>query len=83
MNVKSIAALGGLALIALAGCGKQEALKPAQGHMLPPKPLTAAVQPDVDALLRAPTETRPVRSDDVLTKSQVRPDDRFDLPPPG
>jgi hypothetical protein len=51
--------------------------------MLPPKPLTAASQPDVDALLKPPTETRPARSDDVLTKSQVRPDDRFDLPPPG
>jgi hypothetical protein len=81
--MKKAAILGAIALIALAGCGKQEGLKPAQGHKLPPKPLTAAVQPDVDTLLRPPTETRPARSDDVLTKSQVRPDDRFDLPPPG
>jgi hypothetical protein len=81
--MKKIVMLGALALIALTGCGKQETLKPATGHMLPPKPLTAASQPDVDALLKPPTETRPARSDDVLTKSQVRPDDRFDLPPPG
>jgi hypothetical protein len=58
-------------------------LKPADGHMLPPKPGTAAAQPDVTALLKPPVETRPVRVDDLLRKSQERPDDRFDLPPPG
>ena len=71
------------ALLALAGCGQREALKPAEGHSLPPKPATAAVQPDVPALLTPPVETRPERSDDVLRRSEERPDDRFNLPPPG
>lgn len=71
------------ALLALAACGKRDALRPAEGHSLPPRPATAAAQPDVDALLTPPVETRPNRSDDVLRRSEERPDDRFNLPPPG
>lgn len=67
----------------LAGCGQREALKPAEGQGLPPKPMMAPAQPTVDQLLTPPTESRPGRSDDVLRKSQERPDDRFNLPPPG
>ena len=54
---------------------------PAKGQ--PPKPATAAAQPGVDELLTPPVETRPGRSDDVLRRSEERPDDRFNLPPPG
>jgi len=71
------------ALLALAACGKRDALQPREGHGLPPKPATAATQPDVPALLTPPVETRPGRSDDVLRRSEERPDDRFNLPPPG
>ena len=67
----------------LAGCGQREALKPAEGHALPPKPAMAPTQPTVVDLLKPPIEARPGRSDDALTKSQERPDDRFNLPPPG
>jgi len=81
MKMRLLIGLG--LLIGLAACGKEQTLKPAEGHALPPKPATAATQPDVDALLKPPVETRPVRIDDVLRKSQERPDDRFDLPPPG
>ena len=70
-------------LIGLAGCGQRESLKPAKGHELPPKPATAATTPTVGALLAPPIETRPARSDDVLQKSEERPDDRFNLPIPG
>jgi len=70
-------------LTGLAGCGQRESLKPAKGHELPPKPATAATVPTVGALLAPPVETRPTRSDDVLQKSQERPDDRFNLPIPG
>lgn len=75
--------LAACALLALAACGKREVLRPAEGHSLPPKPATAAAQPDVDTLLTAPVETRPGRSDDVLRRSEERSDDRFNLPPPG
>jgi hypothetical protein len=70
-------------MLALAGCGGREVLKPAEGHAMPQKPATAAIQPDINALLKPPVEARPLRSDDVLRKSEERPDDRFNLPPPG
>jgi hypothetical protein len=70
-------------LVALAACGKREALVPAQGQGLPPKPAMAATQPTVDQLLTPSTDARPDRSDEPIKKSQPRKDDRFDLPPPG
>lgn len=73
----------GLALAALAGCGQQEALRPPEGASLPPKPALAAAQPTSVDLLTPRTEERPRRSEELITKSQERPDDRFDLPPPG
>jgi len=81
MKIRTI--LTAVALLALAACGKRDALRPADGHSLPPKPASAAAQPDVDSLMTPPVETRPGRSDDVLRRSEERPDDRFNLPPPG
>lgn len=71
------------ALVALAGCGSREALRPAAGKSLPPKPAMAATTPTVDQLLTPPQEARPDRGDQVLKRSEERPDDRFNLPPPG
>jgi len=71
------------ALLMLAGCGSREALRPAAGETLPPKPAMAATTPTVDDLLTPPAEARPDRSDELLKKSEERRDDRFDLPPPG
>ena len=81
MRLRTI--LAATTLLALAACGKRDMLRPADGHSMPPKPATAAVQPDVNGLLTPPVETRPGRSDDVLRRSEERPDDRFSLPPPG
>ncbi len=81
MNRKTL--LLAVALIALSGCGKRDSLRPPEGHSLPPRPATSADQPTVDSLLTPPVETRPGRSDDVLKRSEERPDDRFNLPPPG
>ncbi|MGC6330515.1 hypothetical protein [Rhizorhabdus sp. FW153] len=72
-----------IALLLLAGCGKRDVLRPPEGKALPSKPATAATQPTVQDLLTPPVESRPVRSDDVLRRSEERPDDRFNLPPPG
>jgi hypothetical protein len=71
------------ALMLLAGCGQREMLKPKPGHPLPEQPATSPTQPTVADLLSRKPEAAPVRSDDVLQKSQERPDDRFNLPPPG
>lgn len=65
----------------LAGCGKRQSLVPAAGKALPMKPATSPTQPNADQLLASPTQLRPGRSDELLTKSSVRPDDHFDLPP--
>lgn len=68
-------------LIALAGCGKREELKPVTGASLPPKPAFASATPTPDELLTTTTQQRPQRSDELLKKSDTRRDDRFDQPP--
>jgi hypothetical protein len=68
-------------LLLLAACGARQKLKPPVGASLPPKPATAVTQPTPEQLLALPVITRPSRSDELVTKSQPRPDDRFDLPP--
>lgn len=73
----------GALLLALAGCGQREMLKPPQGASLPPKPALAANVPTSDALLTPRTEERPLRTDELFIKSIERADDRFDIPPPG
>ncbi|CAN5405776.1 hypothetical protein BH09PSE4_BH09PSE4_12680 [soil metagenome] len=68
--------------LALAGCGSVKELKPAAGEPLPPRPYGAAAQPTPTELLTPSTQARPRRADELLTQSQKRPDDAFDLPPP-
>jgi len=72
-----------VATLLLASCGQREKLKAAPGEGTPPKAATAPAALGTDALLTPPVESRPGRSDDALRKSQERPDDRFNLPPPG
>ena len=70
-------------LLATAACGRREALQPAEGASLPVAPQQAQVQPTVDQLLTPTPTARPDRSEEVLRRSEVRQDDRFDLPPQG
>jgi hypothetical protein len=72
-----------IGLLLVAGCGKQDNLKPRTGTSLPVKPATALVQPTADDLLKPPPQAKPNRVDDPLTKSIERQDDKFHLPPPG
>ena len=67
---------------ALAACGRQAELKPAPGQPMPVKPLMAKTTPTVDQLLTPPTYSRPARVDELVKRSQPRPQDPFDLPPP-
>lgn len=67
--------------LALAACGQRKDLRPPAGASLPPKPATAPATPDATALLKQRSTDRPSRSDELLTKSQPRPDDPFDQPP--
>lgn len=69
------------AALTLAGCGSREALRPAAGENLPPKPAMAATQPTPADLLTPRPQERPERSEELLRQSEERRDDRFDLPP--
>ena len=49
---------------------------------LPVKPAMARTTPTVQQLLTPPTYARPDRVDELVKRSQPRPADPFDLPPP-
>ena len=68
-------------LIATA-CGQVSELRPPPGRALPVKPLLAKTTPTAEDLLRPPTYARPERIDELMTRSEPRRSDRFDLPPP-
>jgi hypothetical protein len=68
-------------LLLLSACGAVQGLNPGKGASLPVKPATAPAQPGADQLLAQLPTVKPGRSDELLTKSQARRDDRFDLPP--
>ena len=77
--MKRILLLSGTLL--LAACGNEQTLHPPTGAALPPKPATAPTTPGPMDLLKQPPSERPGRSDELLTKSQPRAADPFDLPP--
>lgn len=66
--------------LALAGCGAS-GLKPAPGEKLPVAPYGARATPTPAQLLTPSNQARPDRSDELLTQSQERRSDDFDLPP--
>jgi hypothetical protein len=70
------------AALGLAGCGRQADLRPANGETLPVKPLMAKTTPTPNELLTIPTYAKPDRVDELVKRSEPRPPDPFDLPPP-
>lgn len=66
--------------LTLAGCGAS-GLKPAPGETLPVAPYGARATPTPQELLKPANQARPDRSDELLTSSQERRNDDFDLPP--
>lgn len=66
----------------LTACGIREPLRPAEGQSLPPAPALARRALTAEELLAVPSEFRPLRVDEPLTRSERRPVDPFDLPPP-
>ena len=79
--MKKLLGLAGLAL-ALSACGAADGLKPAEGKTLPVAPYGAKTQPTPAQLLTPTTQQRPKRSDELMTQSQERRSDEFNLPPP-
>jgi hypothetical protein len=70
------------ATLGMAGCGRVADLKPAAGKSLPVKPLMAHATPTPEELLTLPPYAKPDRVDELVKRSQPRPADPFDLPPP-
>jgi hypothetical protein len=68
--------------LGLAGCGHVADLKPPPGQSMPVKPLMARTTPTVEQLLARPPIAKPDRVDELITRSQPRRSDPFDLPPP-
>ena len=71
-----------LLALALAACGKQGDLTPVPPRTAPVKPAASAVAPTPEQMLDLPPQSQPDRVDDPVSRSQVRPDDPFNLPPP-
>lgn len=69
-----------LLALALGGCGAS-GLTPAPGEKLPVAPYGAKTTPTPAQLLTPTNQARPDRSDELLTQSQDRRSDEFDLPP--
>lgn len=70
-------------LLLLAACGKQGKLAPVPPR---PAPLQAAetVKPKTpEDMLKLAPQAAPARVDDPVQDAQKRPDDHFNLPPPG
>ena len=78
MKIVALAA----ATLLLAACGSRDALQPAPGQGMPVAPATASRATTTEELLTPPAIARPERVDEALRRSEVREDDRFDLPPP-
>jgi hypothetical protein len=64
-------------------CGDSAPLRPAAGQSLPVKPAMASTTPSPDDLLEPTSMAHPERTDELVTRSQPRESDRFDLPPAG
>lgn len=75
-------AIAATAALLASGCGNVGPLQPRPGEPLPVKPLLARVTPTPEQLLTAPTYANPERVDELITRSEPRTPDRFDLPPP-
>lgn len=65
----------------LAACGSRTELRPKQGMASVPKAAEAAAAETPSQLMTPSTQARPDRKADLLTKSEERKDDPFDLPP--
>jgi hypothetical protein len=71
------------ALLLLAACGKQGKLTPVPPQTPPVQGSARMVAPTPEEMLQRQPQAAPTRVDDPVQRSQRRPDDPFNLPPPG
>ncbi|WP_312490201.1 hypothetical protein [Sphingomonas sp.] len=70
-----------LIALGLSACGAANRLQPPKGEPLPVAPRGASARPTAQQLLTPTPQQRPQRSDELMTQSQERRSDEFDLPP--
>ncbi len=70
-----------IGLLALGSCGLREPLEPPPGQPAPPVSAQASEPLTTEQMLNPIPIARPERVDELLRRSEERPDDRFDLPP--
>ena len=70
-------------LALLAACGSKADLKAPADEPAPAIPVGAKRAPTTEELTTPDAQARPVRSDELLKRSEQREADDFDLPPPG
>ncbi|MES2158204.1 MAG: hypothetical protein V4512_10390 [Pseudomonadota bacterium] len=80
MRMRGLVTLG-FFILALSACGGRQPLKPVKDQALPAVPVGAATAPTAMDLMQASTQARPQRNVELLTQSQKRQADEFDLPP--
>jgi hypothetical protein len=67
--------------LAVSACGSRVKLKLQQGASLPIKAEEASAQLTVNEMLTPTPQARPKRSDELITRSEERREDKFDIPP--
>jgi predicted small lipoprotein YifL len=67
--------------VTLAGCGLREPLEPPPGQGMPVAPAMSRQALTTEEMLTPPPVARPERVTELLSRSEERRDDRFDLPP--
>lgn len=73
--------LAALGVVVLAGCGRQVELTRKPGADPLPVAYGAEEPATADSLMTPSPQIRPVRNEDLLRRSEARPDDPFELPP--
>ena len=68
-------------LMAVTACAHQAPLTPKPSENLPVAPIGGSARPSAAELLKLPPQAIVTRGDELETRSQVRTDDPFDLPP--
>ena len=67
--------------LGVAACGGLQPLKPIEGQKMPAVPVGAAAAPTAQQFMTPSIQARPERSVDIISQSEERRDDPFDLPP--
>lgn len=67
--------------ILCAGCGALGPLTPKDGNELPVKAYAQNEEQSAERLLRTSPQARPNREQEILSRSTIRSQDPFDLPP--